>query len=142
LPRCHDATEVAYSYALVRKIDGGFLTLRENRINKVEALGAVFGIATFSDKLRGADVLLWIDNAAAEGCLNKGYSSDKEMATLAGQAWLMADCFDATLWIKRVPSSHKVADPLSLEDLRMVTSMGFRFAPRTVEPPTWHYGPR
>ena len=110
---CRDSTTVSYSLTPVARADGGFLKVKEHRINKVEALGALFGLTTFQDRIRNADVLLWIDNAAAEGCVNKGYSPDREMAALAGEAWLLADRLVGILWSMRVPSSHNIANPLS-----------------------------
>ena len=104
-----------------------------------EALGALFGLQTFQKWISHADVLLWIDNEAAEGCLNKGYSPDKELAALAGETWLLADNLDITLWIMRVPSSHNVADPLSREDVSLAKAMDWEFVPPLkVCPPGWH----
>ena len=136
---CRDQTSVWYTYMAVSKADGGFLQMRENRINKVEALGALFGLMSFEPYLQGADVILWIDNAAAEGCLNKGYSPDREMAALAGELWLQADRMDAALWVMRVPSSHNVADPLSREDISTAVELSWNYVePRHVSPTLWH----
>ena len=96
---CRDSTSVAYSLAPVTTIDQGFLSLSGERINKVEALGAIFGLSTFQARLRNADVLVWVDNAAAEGCINKGYSRDRELAAIAGEIGLLADRLNASLWI-------------------------------------------
>ena len=136
-----DASCVKYSYMPVSEADQGFLKTAEHRINKVETLGALFGLMTFQKDLGSSDVLLWIDNEAAEGCLNKGYSSDREMAALTGEVWLLADKLDICLWAMRVPTAANVADPLSREDLTLARRLNWQFVkPCPVCPTGWHHG--
>ena len=129
---------ILYSFASIAKVDGGFLRYAGDRINKAETLGAYFGLITFEDILRESDVILWIDNAAAEGCINKGYSPEPEMAALAGEIWLLADRLQIALWANRVPSSHNIADPLSRGNDQIAKELGWSFiAPKIAIPKGW-----
>ena len=85
-------------YSDVSQIDQGFLQAAEQRINKVEALVGLMAFTTFEQLLCGAYVALWIDNSAAEGSLNKGYSPERELAALSGQFWLAVDRMDIRMW--------------------------------------------
>ena len=56
-------------------------------INEAEALAALVWVQALGDRLRGLDVLLFVDSIAAEGILLKGYSKSPQLAVIASLFW-------------------------------------------------------
>ena len=95
-----------------------------NYINEAEALAAMVWIETLAEKLRGVDVMLFVDNAAAEGILLSGYSRSKHLTILAALFWQAVRRSRAAAWVGRVPSALNVADGPSRDDLAGVQELG------------------
>lgn len=75
--------------------------------------------------MAGADMSVYIDNAAAEWTLRKPpASSSKEgqiyLYAISGEVWRQASEKDIRIWVWRVPSALNCADPLSRKDERAV----------------------
>ena len=82
-------------------------------INEAEALAALVWVQALGDRLRGLDVLLFVDSKAAEGILLKGYSKSPQLAVIASLFWKTVRQGRASAWIDRVPTHLNVADAIS-----------------------------
>ena len=122
----------------MRDIDLGCLRDAQHRINKVETLGALFGLITFHEHLREADIVLWIDNMAGQGVIHRGYSGCAELAAIVGEIWLMVESRHARLWGARVPSAQNIADPFSRADYSIAELLGWEWVQQALlTPPKW-----
>ena len=94
------------------------------RINQCEGAAALVALCTWGPMLAGYWVTLYIDNAAAEGAIAKGYSRSLFLARIASACWRLAERHGIGLWIERVPSSLNPADALSRGDDTIMREAG------------------
>ena len=74
---------------------------------------ALVWVQALGDRLRGLDVLLFVDSKAAEGILLKGYSKSPQLAVIASLFWKTVRQGRASAWIDRAPTHLNVADAIS-----------------------------
>ena len=91
--------------------DPDAIAQRQHRINKAEAIAALLALIYWRHPLAGHQVILLIDNMAAEGTLHRGYSPDADLCRITNRVWQICNAFDISLWIDRVPSDDNIADP-------------------------------
>ena len=82
-------------------------------INQAELHAAPVVACTVPDTLRGADVIWFIDNAAAEAALVKAGSPTQTMCRIALIATAALAAVGARTWYEHVPSEASPADVLS-----------------------------
>jgi len=103
-----------------------------NVINEAESLAASVWVSTFGPGIRGQDVLLFIDSAAAEGSLLRAYSSSRHLTALAGCFWTTSANHQLRVWIGRVPSNVNPADGFSRSDRSLGKRHGWAEVPACV----------
>jgi len=106
---------------------------RTRVIHQAELLPAKLALELWADRLAGRRVIVFIDNAAAEGALVKGASTSEASASIVGQFWEMATKATMDIWIARVPSRSNPADGPSREDWAWSSRWGFT----RVSPKSW-----
>ena len=87
-----------------------FLERDDNQIGVLEVVAVVASLATFMDKISGAEVLVFIDNQGVLGSLSKAQSRSPEVNTMVGQIWLKAATEDVHLYWWRVESHANVSE--------------------------------
>ena len=103
---------------------------RKTQIVPVEMVAPIVALVTFADRLKGKDLLLFIDSEAVEGALVKGYSSKEDLCTLVSVFWDLVFELQITVFIDRVATDANPADWPSRGDLMTGRSAGWL----TVEP--------
>ena len=103
---------------------------RKTQIVPVEMVAPIVALVTFADRLRGKDLLLFIDSEAVEGALVKGYSSKEDLCLLVSVFWDLVFELQITVFIDRVATDANPADWPSRGDLKTGRSAGWL----TVEP--------
>ena len=96
--------------------DSSAISDAQHRINIAEALAALVALVYWRQELAGHQVILLIDNMAAEGTLQRGYSPDVDLCRITNRFWQICNAYDIILWVDRVPSAYNIADPLSRGD--------------------------
>ena len=115
-------------------------SMASHDINELESLAAVMWVETFGPAIKHADVCLFVDSAAAEGSLLKGYSSSPHLAALAGQFWASAASYGLRMWVDRVPSSLNPADELSRDSDKQARGKGWQqVVGRVPHPEKWSF---
>ena len=94
-----------------------------NAINEAEALAALSFVRAIRVHIVECDVMLFIDNQAAEGVLLKSYSSSKHLTVVAALFWSAVRDAKAAAWIGRVPSRLNIADGFSRDDFSVASSI-------------------
>ena len=117
----------------------------EQRINECESLAALLTLATFAEKLTGADLMWAIDSSAAAGTLRAGYSPNRFLCALAGEFWRVSQKWDIRIWLFLVPSAKNLADPISRCELQAFADWHIMPAAQLDPARWWHLqitGPR
>ena len=107
-------------------------------INKGELLVVPIVLWTFPEQLAGQDVLWWVDNMAALGCLIKSSSPNEDMARIALSSHLAMAQLQLRTWFEWVDSDSNPSDPLTrlgFEDPFVKKARWSRVRP--IQPP-WH----
>ena len=91
--------------------------LRAQAINQVELQPIFVAINTWASRLKGRDVIMWIDNEAARCGTIKGTSPIDISQELISKIWHRLTEIEAYPWFARVPSVGNPADDPS----RLVT---------------------
>ena len=87
---------------------------RETQICPAEAVCAVVAAWHFQDRLRGRDILYWVDNAPALEALIKGTSPMPDIALIAELAQITWAHLHMRIWLEWVDSGSNQADGLSV----------------------------
>jgi len=105
---------------------------RTRVIHQAELLPAKLSLDLWAQRLAGRRVIIFIDNAAAEGSLVKGASTSEASAQIVGRFWETATRAMMDIWIARVPSKSNPADGPSRNDWSWTERWGFtQVAPRS-----------
>ena len=111
-------------------------------INEAESLAAVVALQALSPQLSGVEVLLFVDNRAAEGTLLKAYSKSRHLTVLAALFWQAVRYSKSAAWVGRVPSHLNVADGPSRDDPSVPRSLGAtQLHPNLPAPGSWDKPP-
>ena len=94
----------------VRKFD-----TRRAYVYMLEVLARILAVVTLSGLL-GEDWVAFIDNAAGEWALNKGYGRDKAVNGLLSAFWSLAASRSWRPTFYRITSEANIADPISRAD--------------------------
>ena len=89
------------------------LSPRKTQIIPLELMAAAGMLYTYGDKLRGQDVIFFIDNQSVCCALVKGCSRSWDIQLLATSWQLMCLQLGCRIWIEWVPSESNPADILS-----------------------------
>ena len=92
-------------------VDG--LSARKTQIIPLELMAAAGMLYTYQDKLRGKDIIFFIDNQSACSALVKGCSRSWDIRLLATSWQLLCLQLGCRVWIEWVPSESNPADILS-----------------------------
>ena len=103
---------------------------RTTQIVPVEMIAPVLALATFADRLQGADVLLLIDSESVEGALIKGYSSREDLCEIISVFWDLALQLRVRVFIDRISTDANPADWPSRDRLTLGENAGWK----TVKP--------
>ena len=103
---------------------------RKTQIVPVEMIAPIIALSTFSRRVQGTDLLLFIDSEAVEGALIKGYSSKEDLCSLISVFWDLVFHLRIRVFIDRVATDANPADWPSRNDLRYGCSVGWT----TVDP--------
>ena len=99
---------------------------RATQIVPVEMIATILALETFSERVRGADIILLIDSEAVEGSLVKGYSSKDDLCRIISLFWNLAFQLRARIFIDRVSTDAKPADWPSRDKLQVGEAVGWR----------------
>ena len=111
-----------------------------NAINEAEALAALVAIQNLHGGIAEAEVMMFIDNQAAEGVLIKAYSRSAHLTAIAAAFWTAVRRSGSACWIGRVPSELNVADGFSRADFAAQSRLGLTWAEVSIPQPdniTW-----
>ena len=89
------------------------LAPRQTQIIPLELIAAVGLIYTFHDRLRGQDLIFFIDNQSVIGALTKGSSNSRDIQLLSTGFHAMCAQLGCRAWLEWVPSECNPADMLS-----------------------------
>ena len=106
----------------IRKFD----TRRAN-IYMLEVLAQILAVVTLSDHLP-EDWVAFIDNAAGQWALNKGYGRDSSVNGFLSAFWSMASLQSWRPTLFRVTSEANIADPISRADCTLAIRHGWKQA--------------
>ena len=106
----------------IRKFD----TRRAN-IYMLEVLAQILAVVTLSDHLP-EDWVAFIDNAAGQWALNKGYGRESSVNGLLSAFWSMASLQSWRPTFFRVTSEANIADPISRADCTLAIRHGWKQA--------------
>ena len=120
---------------------------KKSLMGQLEVLAAPFAFSTWTYRLAGRSIILWIDNDAAAASLVKGYSPKSDSSILVGEFWLLAASIRAHVYIDRVESKSNIADGPSRLDYTLVRQLGGHWTvPKTgtfgtprSSPPSWSW---
>ena len=93
--------------------------------------GTLSGISE-SHQLRGADVLLFVDNSAAISAFVKGRSGSLAMDALARKVHLQTYAMDTRLWLEYVEATANWADGVSRDVVDNAWALQNHFTLRAV----------
>lgn len=80
---------------------------------QVEILAIVTGILTWTNVLKGEDVLIVTDSSATQGYLLGGSSPDAHLQELVAFLWYIITAFDIQVWVQWLPSEQNPGKPFS-----------------------------
>ena len=106
----------------VRKFD-----TRRAYIYMLEVLAQILAVVTLADTL-GEDWVAFIDNAAGQWALNKGYGRDPSVNGLLSAFWSLAAMHSWRPTFYRVTSEANIADPISRADCTIAIRLGWKQA--------------
>ena len=106
----------------VRKFD-----TRRAHIYMLEVLAQILAVVTLADIL-GEDWVAFIDNAAGQWALNKGYGRDPSVNGLLSAFWSLAAMHSWRPTFYRVTSEANIADPISRADCTLAIRLGWKQA--------------
>ena len=89
------------------------LSERQTQIIPLELMAAAGLILTFGERLRGQEVIFFIDNQTACACLTKGASRSRDIQHLTTAWHILCHRLGCRIWIEWVPSAANPADILS-----------------------------
>ena len=110
-----------------------FQDRRDNQITSLEMLAISFGVSTFEDRIAGRNVVIYSDNAGAEGATRKGLAACtfvtsglhgrcKYVYDFSGAAkaadhnalihsiWMKLAELRCKAWVRRVPTKENISD--------------------------------
>ena len=97
-----------------------------------EIIAVLVGLMSFETWLEGRKVIVYSDNAGAEGSIRKGSATAPDQNRLIHGVWSLVMKLKIHLWIERVPSEDNIADSPSRFDYELLTDIGAAWvAPRT-----------
>ena len=89
------------------------LAERKTQIIPLELIAAAGLLITFGEKLRGSEVVFFIDNQSVCACLCKGASRSRDIQHLSTAWHILCQHLQCGIWIEWVPSEANPADILS-----------------------------
>ena len=92
-----------------------------------EVLAQILAVVTLADVL-GEDWVAFIDNAAGQWALNKGYGRDPSVNGLLSAFWFLAAMHSWRPTFHRVTSEDNIADPISRADCTIAVRLGWKQA--------------
>ena len=84
--------------------------MRQQYVGQLEVLAAVAAYTTFPGRLRGREVVHFIDNTGALFGLMKGYSRDVDSARLVHSFHTVCAALGSRVWLAYVASKANLAD--------------------------------
>ena len=99
---------------------------RSTQIVPVEMIAAVLALETFAERIRGADIMLFIDSEAVEAALIKGYSSKEDLCRILSVCWDLAFQLSVRVFIDRVSTDANPADWPSRDKLHVGEAVGWQ----------------
>ena len=99
---------------------------RATQIIPVEMIATVLALETFSERVRGADVILLIYSEAVEESLVKGYSSRDDLCKFISVFWNSAFQLRGRIFIDRVSADANPADWPSRNKLHLGEAVNWR----------------
>ena len=101
-------------------------------IYMLEVLAQLSAVVTLARQLP-CDWIAFIDNAAGQWALNKGYGRDRSVNGLLSAFWSMAASHSWRPIFHRVTSEANIADPISRADCTLAVRHGWRQADTPLE---------
>ena len=89
------------------------LNLRATQIIPLELIAAAGLLQTFGERIRGRNVIFFIDNQSVCGVLTKGVSKSRDLQHLSTAWHILCAQLGCRVWIEWVPSKSNPADILS-----------------------------
>ena len=114
-------------------VDG--LSRRETQIIPLELMAAAGMLYTYRDKLRGKDVIFFVDNQSVCCALVKGCSRSWDIQLLATSWQLLCPQLGCRGWIEWFPSESNPADILTREGKSLYATQNGKIYPLLL--PVW-----
>ena len=99
---------------------------KSHLIFEAELLPYLLSLTLWHDRLRRADLLVFIDNDAARTALTKAFSRRAEGAHLVGASVTLEEELQVRAAFLRVPTHSNIADGPRRDDFSIVDSLGVR----------------
>lgn len=106
---------------------------RANYMGQLEVMAGPVAVSTWHNKLRGRQVIHFVDNDSAAAGLVRGYSPKADSSPLIGHYWLHAACSQVSMYIERVESKSNLADGPSRLDFQQLQSWGAHYTQPAVD---------
>ena len=120
-----DGFQLTYTNAAVEEFLMDQLLARgDNQIGVLECLAVVLGLNSFSDKVSGALLTLYVDNQGVLGSIISGASSSAEVNMMVARIWLTAAVNQTALAVHRVESAANIADAPSRNCFSLLCRLG------------------
>ena len=97
---------------------------KDQMINQVEAAAGVAAFETWSELLKGADVIHFVDSNTALSSLINGFSRKSDTSQLIHQYWTLACHVDALVYLDRVESKSNISDGPTKDRLENLIRLG------------------
>ena len=98
---------------------------RKQAINQVELHPVLTAANTWSEQIRGRDVIFWIDNESARHGLIRGVSPVHASNALIQSTWSTLVRLEVHPWFARVPSCGNPSDDPSREETAHLANKGW-----------------
>lgn len=116
--------EVLYLHGTIPNRVTRQLTRRKTNIVAYELLAAMVALTSLClDRLRGTQVIHFIDSTPALACVVKGFSREEDLAMLSGRLWYEASNVMSSYHAAYVPSDQNLADGPSRKDFRIMETV-------------------
>ncbi len=94
-------------------IEDGRVEAKVQRNTQTELLAVLVALLTWSEELRGCELVIFDDSQAAEGNLLSGSATTAHSKELLGTIWLVAATLRVRVWVTRIPGRVNPGDPFS-----------------------------
>ena len=114
-----------------------FRRRKDNQIMGLELLSIALGLSTFSEQLRGKNVVVWSDNTGSEHGVKRGACKAFGHSCVVHCVWLAAAKLGIGMHVNRVPTELNIADLPSRELYEPLVNIGAAWVKPVLDARFW-----